>query len=98
EALVAEGAQAALGGEIGERRRLVVAALGKAPERLLGEDVDPAVHPVRDAPGLSEAGHDVVLSEVDEAEGRGRPGDGNRRRCAAAAVMGDESVEVDVEE
>ena len=52
-------------GELGEGRRLVVALLREALERLLGQDVDPAVDPVRDARDLVEAGDDVVVGQVD---------------------------------
>src|SRR5689334_8174521 len=68
EAFVPVGVQAALGDELGERRRLVVAPLREALDRLLGEDVDAAVHPVRDPASLAEALDDVVLAEVDDAE------------------------------
>jgi hypothetical protein len=40
EALVAEGVELSLVGELGERRLLVVAALGQPLERFVVEDVD----------------------------------------------------------
>ena len=55
QALVAERAQTPLGGELRERGRLVVAALGQAGERLLAEDVEAGVDPVRQRGRLAEA-------------------------------------------
>ena len=83
--VVAVRAEAPLGGELGERRRLVVAALGKPLERLLAEDVDAAADPVRDRGRASlKPVDDVVVAEVDDAERRARPRDGDRRRRAAS--------------
>src|SRR5205823_2500418 len=59
---------------------------------------DAAVHPVRDAACLPEGGHEIVLADVDEPERRGRPRDRDRRRGAAARVVREQGLEVDVEE
>src|SRR5438876_6477361 len=98
EPLVPEGAEAAFGDELRERRRLVVAPLGEPLERLLAEDVDAGVDPVGNSARLPEARDDVVGAQVDQAERRRRPGDRDRRRSAAALVACAESDEVDVEE
>src|SRR5436190_23741518 len=81
EALVAEGAELPFRGELGERCRLVVAALREARERLLAEDVDAAADPALDRPALREARDPAVV----ELGVRGRPLraglGGSRLRC-----------------
>ena len=79
QARVAIRAERSLRGELGERGRLVVALLREPLERLVGEDVDPAVDPVRDLRDLAEARHDVVVGQVDLAELRRRLRDRDRR-------------------
>src|SRR5438105_2292563 len=69
EAFVPVREQLSVGDELRKRRRLVVAALGEAFDRLLGEDVDPAVDPVRDPTAFAESLDDVPVAEVDDAEG-----------------------------
>src|SRR6478735_5965120 len=68
EPLVPEGMEHALGGELGERGRLVVATVGEPLDRGGREDVVAAVDPIGDAAGLLEAAHDVGVVDVDEAE------------------------------
>ena len=98
EARVAEGAQAALGRELGEGRRLVVAPLGEPLDRFFGEDVVAAVDPVRHAAAFAEPAHEVVVVDVDEAELRLGLGDGDRRERASRPVSGEQAGEVDVDE
>src|SRR5918996_6318798 len=54
DALVAERAEATLGGELGERRPLVVAARGQAGERPLAQHVYAAARPERQPGRLPE--------------------------------------------
>ena len=98
ESLVAERAQPPLGGELGERRRLVVAPLGEPRERLLVEDVDAAVDPVRQPRRFAEADDDVVLVELDDPERRRQRRDRDRRRGAASPVVREQRAQVDVDE
>src|SRR3954468_2846988 len=75
-ALVPVPREAPLGGELRERGALVVAALGEAGERLLVENVDPDVDPVRQRRRLLEAGDVVACVEVDDPERRLEPRQG----------------------
>src|SRR5258705_14021095 len=86
DALVPQGPQAALAGELGKDRRLVVAALREALERLVPEDVDATAHPLVKAGRLAEAG-DQVAVELDYAEQRAQRDDRDGRRRAALAVQ-----------
>ena len=70
---------------------------GKRSIASADEDVDAAVHPVRDPAALAEAGDDVVVVELDDAERRGRPRDGDGRGRAGLAVPREQRVEVDVD-
>src|SRR4051812_10529523 len=95
--LVTESGQAALGGELWEGRRLVVAALGEARERLVSEHVDAAADPALDRPAFREAG-DVLSLELDHAERRLRLRDRNRRRGPVGAMLVEQRGEIDIEE
>ena len=64
---VPEGAQAALGGELRECRRLMVALVREPLDRFLREDVRTAVHPERHLAALAEPVDSVVVVHVDEA-------------------------------
>ena len=77
--------QLALLRELGERRLLVVAALGQPLERLVVEHVDAGVDPVRQSRRLAEAGDEVVVVEIDDAELRRQRRDDDRRRAAVLA-------------
>src|ERR1700675_685764 len=92
-----ESTELAFSGELGEGRRLVVALLGEALERLLAQDVDTAADPALHRPALRKAGHTIGV-ELDDAEGRLRSRDGNRGRGAVRAVVLDQAGEVDVEQ
>src|ERR1700722_12745828 len=96
--LVAIGLEPPRRRELGKRRRLVVAPLGKGRERLGGEDVDPAAHPVGDPSALAEALDHVVLPERDDAEGRGRAGDGDRGCGARPEMAGVKRGKIDPDE
>src|SRR5438876_1323415 len=86
ETLVAEGAELPFRGELGERCRLVVAALRETSERLLAEDVDAAADPALDRPALREARDPAVVELADpERPLRARAGD---RRGAAPGTVG----------
>src|SRR3954462_13171136 len=61
DALVPQRPQLALRGECREGRRLVVAALGKALERLLAQGIDPAADPLVEPRRLAETRHQVVV-------------------------------------
>src|SRR5437763_16953116 len=67
EALVPQRPQAALGGEHGKDRRLVVAPLWAPLERLGGEGVDAAADPLDEAGRPAEPGNENAL-ERDRAE------------------------------
>src|SRR4051812_6108371 len=95
---MAERAQRTFRGELGERRRLVVASIREALDRLGREHVVAAVDPERDLAALAEAVHDVVVVDVDEPELRLRLRDGDRRLRATRAMCGEQSVVVDVDE
>src|SRR3954468_2458255 len=95
--LVTESGQAALGGELWEGRRLVVAALGEARERLVSERIDAAADPALDRPAFREAG-DALLLELDHAERRLRLRDRDRRRCPVGAMLLEQRGEIDVEQ
>src|SRR5579871_2064443 len=95
---VAVAAQLALGGELGERRELVVAALGEPLERLLAEDVDAGVDPLVEHRRFAKAGDRAVLLEIDDAEGGTHLGYDDRRGRAALLVLGDEAGIVEVEQ
>src|SRR5207248_3620050 len=97
EALVPQRPQAALGGELGKGRRLVVAPLGEAFERLVAEDVDAAADPLVEAGRLAEAGDEIAL-ELDHAERRAERDDGDRPRRAALPVQREQSRQIDVHE
>ena len=98
QARVAVRAQRALGGELREDRRLVVALLGEALDRGGGQHVDAAVDPVRHPRHLVEAGHDVVVGEIDLPELRRRLRDGDRRCRPARAMPRQQRREIDVDE
>jgi hypothetical protein len=95
---VSKRVQAALGGERGERRLLVVAALRQAFERVVVEDVDPAADPVGQPRRLAEPAHDVLVGQVDHAEGAPHRHDGDRRRGPALAMAREQRRKVDVDE
>src|SRR6266536_2121973 len=97
EALVAEGAELPFRGELGERCRLVVAALREARERLLAEDVDAAADPALDRPALREA-RDPAVVELDDPERRLRARHGDRRRGAVGTVGLEQARKVDVDQ
>src|SRR5438046_6004325 len=97
EALVAEGAELPFRGELGERCRLVVAALREARERLLAEDVDAAADPALDRPALREA-RDPAVVELDDPERRLRARDGDRRRGTVGTVGFEQPRKVDVDQ
>src|SRR5262249_61272503 len=98
ETLVPVGVQPAFLDELGEGGRLVVAAVGEAVDRFLREDVDAAVHPVRDPATLAEADDNIVVSEVDDAERRLRPGDRNGRSAPRLPVPREQRAKVDDDE
>src|SRR6478752_7467589 len=83
DALVPERAQAPLGGQLGKGAGLVVAALGEALERLLAE---PRC--------LPEAGHMIVVVELDYPEWRLQRHDRDRRRGIALPVVLEQPREV----
>src|SRR5438034_431319 len=97
ESLVAEGAELPFRGELGERCRLVVAALRETSERLLAEDVDAAADPALDRPALREA-RDPAVVELDDPERRLRARDGDRRRGAVGTVGREQVREIDVDQ
>src|SRR6266516_1959001 len=97
ESLVAEGAELPFRGELGERCRLVVAALREARERLLAEDVDAAADPALDRPALREA-RDPAVVELDDPERRLRARHGDRRRGAVGTVGLEQARKVDVDQ
>src|SRR5262249_28330628 len=68
DALVAEGVELPLRCQLGECRLLVVAALGQPLERLVVEDVDAGVDPVRQARRFAKTAHTVAVRELDHAE------------------------------
>src|SRR5581483_6282989 len=70
DAGVAEAAQLPLGGQLGKRGLLVVAALRQPRQRLLVEDVDAGVDPVRERRRLAEARDRAVVALVDITERR----------------------------
>ena len=84
--------RSASSGKVG---RLVVAPLRQRRERLLAEDVDAAAHPVRQERCLLEARDEVVLAQLDDAEGRARMGDGDRRGAPRLAVPLEQRGEVE---
>src|SRR5207245_75711 len=96
DALVAEAVQLSLRSERGERRLLVVAALRQTRERLVVEDVDACVHPVRESRSLAEAGDSIAVRELDDAELRDQRRDHYRRCGAALAMQVEQRIEVDV--
>src|SRR5690242_1151479 len=95
KAVVAVRAELSFGGELRERRRLVVAQVGQPLDRLLREDVDAAADPVRDPAAFLEPGDHVVVVELDDAERRVRPGDRHRRGRARGSMVREERAEVD---
>src|SRR6266508_3089092 len=97
EPLVAEGVELSLLRQLGERRLLVVAPLRQPLERFLVEDVDAAVHPVRQTRSLAEAGHAVAL-QLDDSELRDEPRDHYRRRRTVSTMGLEHRLEVDVVE
>src|SRR2546425_11382809 len=92
-----ESTELAFSGELGEGGRLVVALLGETVERLLAQNVDAAADPALHRPALRKA-CDAIGVELNDAERRLRPGDGNRGRRAVCAVMREQTREVDVEQ
>src|SRR6185436_8226192 len=96
EPFVAEGAELPFRGELGERGRLVVAALRETRQRLLAEHVDAAADPAVDCPALRKTGDPVAL-ELDDPERRLRVRDGDRCRGAVGAMALEQSREVDIE-
>ena len=97
-AVVAERAQTALGGELRERARLVVAALGEPLERLLVQHVHAHVDPVRELRRLAEAAHGAVRGDVDDAERRRERRHDDRRRRPVLAVFRQQYAEVGSEQ
>src|SRR5436190_15880579 len=97
ESLVAEGAKLPFRGELGERCRLVVAALRETSERVLAKNVDAAADPALDHPALREA-RDPPVVELDDPERRLRAGDGDRRRGAVGTVGREQAREIDVDQ
>src|SRR5205807_1455265 len=81
-----------------ERRRLVVAALREARERLLPEYVNAAADPVRNTGTLVEALHEIGLAELDDAERREGPRDGDGRRRTRPSVPLEQRRQIDVEQ
>src|SRR5439155_3247108 len=73
-------------------------ALGKAFDRLLREDVDAAVDPVRDPATFAETLDDVAVAQIDDAERRFRPRHSHRRRAARLPVAREQGTEVDVDQ
>src|SRR5207302_10313864 len=86
ESLVAKAVELSLVGELGECRLLVVAALGQSRQRLVVEDVDACVHPVREPRRLAEACNPVAFLELDDAKLRNEWCDDDGRRAAVLAV------------
>src|SRR5436309_15785723 len=83
---VAERTQLPLGGELGEGGRLVISPLRKTRERVFAEHVDAAADPAFDRAALGESANAVAV-ELDDAEGRPRLRDRDRRRGAGRAVV-----------
>ena len=86
EALVPEGEELPLVGQLRERRLLVVAALRQPLERLVVEDVDPRIDPVRQVRRLAEAAHTVAGGELDDSELGPERRDDDRRRTTVLLV------------
>ena len=93
---MAEAEQLPLLGQLGERRLLVVAALGHPGERFVVEHVDAGVDPVRQARRLAKTCHAVVVAELDHAELRPERRDHDRRGAAVLFVRLQERAQVDV--
>src|SRR5262245_16656868 len=98
DALVTKASQLALLSEVGERRRLVVALVREAGERLVAESVDAGVDPVVEEWRLAEAGDAAVVLELDDAERRADLRDHDRRAGAVRVLLGEERRKVDVEQ
>ena len=96
ETLVPEAEELPLLGKVGERRLLVVAALGHPLERLLAEDVDTRVHPVRQPRRFAEAADAISFFEVHDPELRLERRDDDRRGAAVFLVGLEERPQVDV--
>src|SRR5512133_1923780 len=96
ESLVAKGAKLPFRGELGERCRLVVAALRETSQRVLAEDVDAAADPALDRPALGEA-RDPAVVELDDPERRLRARNGDRRRGTVGTVGLEQPRKVDVD-
>src|SRR6266498_4225426 len=89
--------QPALGSELREGRRLVIAALRQALDRLCAEHVDAAADPVLEARSLAEGGHEIVL-ELNDAEGRLQRHDRDRGGAATPPVERQELTQIGVHE
>src|SRR5581483_7106422 len=98
EAGVPERVQPPLCGELRKRRRLVVALLREARDRLVAQHVVAAVDPERDAAALAEPVDHVVVAELDDAELRVRLRDRDRRERIRRAMPLEHGNEVDVDE
>src|SRR5436190_4633987 len=97
ESLVAEGAKLPFRGELGERCRLVVAALRETSERVLAEDVDAAADPALDRPALRET-RDPAVVELDDPDPRLRARDGDRRGGTVGTAGFEQPRKVDVDQ
>ncbi len=76
----------------------MVATVGEALDRLGGQDVDTAVDPIRNSAAFAETRDDIPVAELDDAERRGGPSNGDGRRGRRLTVQGEKRREVDVDE
>src|SRR6266516_1622982 len=93
EALVPEAEELSLRGQLGERRLFVVAALRHAGKRLVAQDIDAGIDPVRQARRFAESGHAVVDGKVDDAELRLERRNDDRRGAAMLLVRFQEGAQ-----